>query len=187
MKKTSLEELYVSELGDLYDAENQLLKALPKMIKASSSDKLREGFQLHLDQTREHAERLEQIFNEMEKKPKRKKCKGMEGLIHEGAELIQESRKSDVLDAGLIKAAQKVEHYEIAGYGCVRTYAELLGQDESAKVLQQTLNEEKATDDKLTQLATSEINLEAADEESDSEEVGSGRSRPRKRAAARKK
>lgn len=160
MELKSLRELYVDELKDLYSAENQIIKALPKMIKAASSPELKAGFEEHLEQTRGQVARLERIFKQLKESPKGKKCKGMEGLLAEGKELMEEDAEHEVLDAGLIAAAQHVEHYEIAGYGCVRTYAELLGDNNAVKLLQQTLDEEKKTDEKLTMLAKS-INLEA--------------------------
>ncbi len=160
MKMESLEELFVEKLRDLYSAENQIIKALPKMVKAASSKELRNGFEEHLEQTRQHVERLDQIFEELDENPKGKKCTGMEGLLKEGKELMEEDIDPEVLDAGLIAAAQHVEHYEIAGYGCVRTYAELLGFSNATKLLQQTLDEEKQTDAKLTSLAE-EINVQA--------------------------
>src|SRR5579862_4021230 len=138
MKESALKELYIDELRDLYNAENQLTKALPKMAKAANSEELRDGFQAHLKQTKGHVDRLEQIFKELGEKPTGKKCKGMEGLVEEGKEMIDE-QEGDALDAGLISAAQRVEHYEIAAYGCVRTYAHLLGEKEAAQLLEQTL------------------------------------------------
>jgi ferritin-like metal-binding protein YciE len=160
MEMESLRELYVEELKDLYSAENQIIKALPRMIKAASSAQLKAGFEEHLQQTKEQVQRLEKIFEKLDEKPKGKKCKGMEGLLDEGKELMDEDAEPEVLDAGLIAAAQHVEHYEIAGYGCVRTYAELLGEKEAVDLLQQTLDEEKETDLKLTKLASS-INVQA--------------------------
>jgi ferritin-like metal-binding protein YciE len=157
-----LKHLYVEELKDLYGAENQLVEALPKMAKASSSEDLRAGFEAHLDQTKEHVARLEKIFKALGESPQGKKCKGMAGLIKEGAEMIEEDPAPEELDAGLISAAQRVEHYEIAAYGCVRTYAKLLAEDQAATLLLQTLEEEKETDKKLTQLS-GRINIEAAD------------------------
>jgi ferritin-like metal-binding protein YciE len=170
MKMESLRDLYLDELKDLYSAENQILKALPKMAKAAASEDLRAAFEEHLEQTKVHVERLEQIFEGLEESPKGKRCKGMEGLIEEGKELLEEEAEPDVLDAGLISAAQRVEHYEMAGYGCVRTYARLLGEEEVAELLQQTLDEEGETDKKLTELAEA-INLEAAEEGQDSQEA----------------
>jgi len=169
METNRLKHLYVEELKDLYSAENQLLKAIPEMAKASSSGDLRDGFMEHLGQTKEHVARLEKIFKALGESPKGKKCKGMEGLIKEGAELIEEDPAPEELDAGLISAAQRVEHYEIAGYGCVSTYAKILGEDQAVSLLRQTLEEEKETDEKLTELAGS-INLEAASSEESDEE-----------------
>jgi ferritin-like metal-binding protein YciE len=170
MKENALKELYVDELRDIYSAEQQLTKALPKMAKASKSDDLRSGFEEHLEQTKGHVQRLEQIFESLGEKPTGKKCKGMEGLIEEGDEMIKEEElEDDARDAGLISAAQRVEHYEIAAYGSVRTYANLLGDEKAASLLEQTLEEEKETDEKLTELAE-EINLVAAGE---GEEEGS--------------
>jgi len=160
MKMESLRELFVEELRDLYSAENQILKALPKMVKAASSKELKKGFEDHLAQTKGHVERLEKIFEGLDESPKGKKCKGMEGLLEEGKEWMQEDAEPEVMDAGLIAAAQHVEHYEMAGYGCVRTYAELLGNKGAAQLLQKTLDEEKQTDSKLTNLAST-INVEA--------------------------
>ena len=160
MDMESLKDLFVEELKDLYSAENQILKALPKMIKKATSPELKSGFEQHLKETQAHVERLEKIFQELDQSPKGKKCKGMEGVLADGKELMEEKAEPEVMDAGLIGAAQHVEHYEIAGYGCVRTYAELLGHNHFAKLLQQTLDEEKATDEKLTELARS-INVEA--------------------------
>lgn len=180
MKVNRLKHLYVEELKDLYSAENQLVKALPKMAKAATSGDLRAGFEGHLEQTKEHVSRLEEIFKAFGESPKGKKCKRMEGLIKEGGEMIEEDLAPEELDAGLISAAQRVEHYEIAGYGCVSTYAKLLGEDEAVSLLRETLEEEKKTDAKLTQLAES-INLEAAG----SEEPDKGSSMPRKAKTAR--
>jgi len=171
MQLATLRELYVDELRDLYSAENQILKALPKMAKAASSAHLKNAFQEHLEQTKGHVQRLDKIFDELGARAKGKKCRAMEGLIEEGKELLEKDVEPDVLDAGLIAAAQKVEHYEMAGYGCVRTYAKLLGDDQSAELLQETLNEEGETDEKLTELAESTINLKAMhDGQSDEEQ-----------------
>lgn len=160
MEMSSLRDLFVEELKDLYSAENQIIKALPKMIKKASSRELKAGFEQHLQETKGQVQRLEKIFEGLEESPRGKKCKGMEGLLADGKELMEEDAEPEVMDAGLISAAQHVEHYEIAGYGCVRTYAELLGEKEAVRLLEQTLNEEKATDQKLTQLAQ-KINIEA--------------------------
>ena len=161
MQKDSLRELYIDELRDLYNAETQLVKALPKMAKAAFNDQLRQAFEEHLRQTTEHVSRLEQIFDQLEEKPSGKKCLGMEGLVKEGAETIREKYLEDVKDAAIIGAAQRVEHYEMAGYGTVRALAELLGQKEHVSLLEQTLEEEKKADQKLTQLAE-QINPKAA-------------------------
>jgi ferritin-like metal-binding protein YciE len=163
MKLDTLHDLYVKELQDLYDAERQIVKALPKMAKAASSSELQSAFEEHLEQTKGHVERLERIFDMLDVSAKGKKCKGLSGIVEEGEELISKRKdiNPDVLDAGLIAAAQRVEHYEIAGYGTVRTYADMLGHKEAAELLQQTLDEEKETDQKLTQLAEGMINIEA--------------------------
>jgi ferritin-like metal-binding protein YciE len=182
METNRLKHLYVEELKDLYSAENQMVKALPKMIKAATSEDLRAGFEEHLEQTKGHVSRLEEIFKALGESPKGKKCKGMEGLIKEGGEMIEEDPAPEELDAGLISAAQRVEHYEIAGYGCVSTYAKLLGEDEAESLLRETLEEEKKTDSKLTELAES-INLEAAGSD-ESEEEGNGTPRKTKTARA---
>jgi ferritin-like metal-binding protein YciE len=160
MEMQSLRELMIDELKDLYSAENQILKALPKMIKKATSPDLKQGFEKHLKETEGHVERLDKIFQELEQSPRGKKCKGMEGIIEDGKQLMEGDAEPDVMDAGLIGAAQHVEHYEMAGYGCVRTYSELLGLANISKLLQQTLNEEKATDQKLTELARN-INVKA--------------------------
>ncbi len=162
MKLETLKDLYISQLKDLYSAENQLIKALPKMAKAATNPDLSAGFTEHLEQTKEHAARLKQILESHGQTTRGPKCKAMEGLVEEGAEMIEEEADDEVRDAGLICAAQRVEHYEIAGYGCVRTFAELLGDKEGAKLLQTTLDEEGDTDKKLTKLAVSTINLQAA-------------------------
>jgi ferritin-like metal-binding protein YciE len=161
MKSNRLRHLYIEELKDLYSAENQLVKALPKMAKAATAPELRAGFEEHLGQTKEHVARLERIFKALGESPTGKKCKGMEGLIKEGAEMIAEDPAPEELDAGLISAAQRVEHYEMAGYGCVSTYATLLGDAQAASLLRETLEEERATDQKLTELSA-DINVEAA-------------------------
>src|SRR6266478_3743259 len=160
MPTEGLKELYIDELKDLYNAENQLVKALPKMAKASSSEELRKGFEEHLEQTKGHVQRLEQIFRVLEENPKGKKCTGMEGLVEEGSEIMQEDFEDALLDAALIGAAQRVEHYEIATYGTLRAFAEELGESEHIWLLEETLEEEKETDEKLTELAK-QINAEA--------------------------
>jgi ferritin-like metal-binding protein YciE len=162
MKLESLRELLIEELQDLYSAENQILEALPKMIEKASSPDLKAGFTEHLEQTRQHVARLDQIFDQLGDEADRddKTCKGMQGIIKDSKELIKTDAEPEVLDAGMIAGAQRVEHYEIAGYGTVRTYAQLLGRNEWVQLLEQTLQEEKDTDRKLTQLA-GHINLEA--------------------------
>ena len=155
-----LRELYIEELRDLYNAESQLVKALPKMAKAASSDELRRGFEEHLEQTKGHVQRLEQIFQALGENPKGKKCKGMEGLLEEGSEVMQEDFEGALMDAAIIGAAQRVEHYEIAAYGTICAFAEELGESEQNSLLNQTLQEEKEADEKLTQLAQ-QINAQA--------------------------
>lgn len=161
MKLESLKDLLVEQLKDLYSAENQIIKALPKMAKAATSAELRKGFEEHLEQTHKHVQRLEQICEQLGVSPKGKKCSATEGLIEEGAELMGEDADQAVMDAGLIAAAQKVEHYEMASYGCARTWAEELGLEAAAKLLHKTYEEEKATDEKLTKLAKQRVNKEA--------------------------
>ena len=162
MELETLKDLYIHELKDLYSAEQQLIKALPKMAKAATNKELAAGFHEHLEQTRGHAQRLEQILSGHKQVARGPKCKGMEGIVAEGAEMIEEEADDEVKDAGLIAAAQRVEHYEMAGYGTARTYAEILGDREGAKLLQTTLEEERATDQKLTKLAKSAVNVAAA-------------------------
>jgi ferritin-like metal-binding protein YciE len=161
MKLDTLQKLYTDELRDLYNAENQLLKALPKMAKAASSQELKDAFEKHLEQTKTHVERLEQVFEELDEKPKGKTCRAMKGLIEEGSEILKEDGDDSVLDAGIIVAAQKVEHYEIAGYGSARTFAHLLGQNKAAELLQATLDEESETNEILNKLAENVVNPEA--------------------------
>ena len=186
MQMNSLQELYIEELKDIYSAEQQILKALPKMMKAASDRELQRAFAQHEKQTQQQVKRLDRIFRELGETPRGKKCKGMEGLIEEGAELIKEKPEPEVLDAGLIAAAQRVEHYEIAAYGTVRTYAEQLGHSEHASLLQQTLDEEGETDKLLSSLAESSINIEAelAD---DDEETGNGIGNGRRQSTARRR
>lgn len=164
MEIDSLRKLYVEELKDLYSAEKQILQALPRMAKKVQNQKLRQAFEEHVEVTRKQVERLDQIFESLERSPRGKKCKGMEGLLEEGKEMMEENMDPEVLDAALLSAAQKVEHYEIAGYGTVRSYAKLLGEEEHVRLLQQTLDEEGQTDKLLTQLAESSINVEATAE-----------------------
>ena len=170
MEMETLQDLYIEELKDLYSAENQILKALPRMIKVASHPQLKKAFTTHERQTRGHVKRLERICKQLGEKPTGKKCVGMEGLLKEAKELISEKPDADVLDAGLISAAQHVEHYEMAGYGTVRTYARQLGLDDQADLLQQTLDEEGETDKLLTMIAESSINLDAENGEDDDEE-----------------
>ena len=162
MPNESLKKLYVDELKDLLSAENQLVKALPKMAKAASSDELRAGFEKHLEQTKGHVQRLEEIFQSLDQSPKGKKCVGMEGLVKEGSEVIEEDFDDAVLDAGLIGAARRVEHYEIAAYSAVCEFAKVMGHPKHASLLEKTLAEEKQTDDKLAELAK-EINARASE------------------------
>jgi len=184
MKVNSLRDLYVEQLKDLYDAENQIIKALPKMADTANSDDLRSAFEEHMEKTRGHAQRIERIFEEMGEKAKGQKCKGMEGLIKEGREVIEEDMDEDVKDAALIAAAQRVEHYEIAGYGTVRTYATLLGERDAAALLEQTLEEEKEADQTLNDIAE-HINMEANEGEAEEEEVqGAKRSKTTRRKPA---
>ncbi|MGH8048030.1 MAG: ferritin-like domain-containing protein [Chthoniobacterales bacterium] len=161
MELTTLKDLYIHELKDLFSAETQIIKALPKMAKAATSPDLAAGFKQHLEETKEHAVRLEKVLKSHSQTTRGPKCKGMEGVLKEGAEMIEEKADDEVRDAGLIAAAQRVEHYEMAGYGSARTYAELLGDKTGAKLLQTTLDEEGATDKKLTALAKSAINIAA--------------------------
>ena len=160
-KLATLEDLYTDLLKDLYSAEKQLVKALPKLAKNAQSPDLQKAFQEHLKQTEGHVERIERIFTELGGSPRGKKCVGMEGLIEEGNELLQEDTEPDVLDAGLIAAAQKVEHYEISGYGTARAWAQRLGYEKAVRLLQQTLDEESAANEKLNKIAESHVNMEA--------------------------
>jgi ferritin-like metal-binding protein YciE len=161
MKLETMKELLLDELQDLYSAETQITKALPKMAKTASTPELRQAFESHLQETEGHVQRLEKIFKHLQESTKGKTCEGMKGLLKEGEERIKEGGDVDVVDAGLIAAAQRVEHYEIAAYGSARTYAELLKENEVAKLLDQTLNEEKSADQKLTKISKS-VNMKAA-------------------------
>ncbi len=161
-KLSTLEELFLDEIKDLYDAEKQLTKALPKMVQAAASDKLRQAFEDHLDQTRGHVERLEKVFDSLGEKAKGKKCEAMAGLVKEGGEIASNTEKTSVRDAGLIAGAQKVEHYEIAGYGSARNHARVLGHGRIAALLEETLSEEKEADARLNALAQNTVNEEAA-------------------------
>jgi ferritin-like metal-binding protein YciE len=183
MKTESLRDLYREQLKDLYNAEQQLIKALPKMVKAASSEQLRGAFEEHLEKTKGHAERIATIFEQMGEKVEGKKCKAMEGLIKEGGEVIEEDMTEALKDAALIAAAQRVEHYEIAGYGCVRTYATILGDQEAADLLRQTLDEEKEADELLNGIAE-QLNWEVPAEARQSEKpVGKASNRKSKSAA----
>ena len=177
MATEALKELYIDELKDLYSAENQLVKALPKMAKAANSEVLREGFEAHLEQTKEHLQRLEQIFELLDESPKGRKCMGMEGLVKEGSEAIEEDFEGAVMDAALIGAAQRVEHYEIAAYGTVCEFAKVLGEKQHVSLLQETLEEEKETDEKLTKLAK-DINAQANEDVSE-DQTNVSKSRPK--------
>jgi|SRR5579871_4840485 len=161
MKLHSLEDLFIEELRDMFDAEKQLVKALPKMAKAASTDELRHAFEEHLEQTRGHVERLERVFEAVGKKARGKTCEAMDGLVEEGADMIDAEADDQVRDAGLIAAAQRVEHYEMAGYGCLHTWARQMNNHKAADLLEQTLNEEKEADQKLTHIAEGMVNLAA--------------------------
>ena len=177
MADKNLKSVFVDELRDIYNAEQQLIKALPKMAKAATSEELRSGFEEHLEQTKEHAARIEKIFSGMGEPVKGKKCKGMEGIVAEGGEVMSEDYEGAVMDAALISAAQRVEHYEMAAYGAVHAYAELMGESEAASLLEQTLEEEKETDQKLTDLSK-QINSEAYQGGGEASEM-----KPKQRAA----
>jgi ferritin-like metal-binding protein YciE len=182
MALDSLQDLYVDHIRDLYSAENQILQALPKMIDKAGHQELRDAFTKHRDETQQQARRLEEIAKRLGVSPEGKTCKGMQGVIQEGAEVIKENGDSDVLDAALIAAAQRVEHYEIAGYGCARTWANALGRNDDAAALQKTLDEESRTDEKLTQLAESIVNPDAETSTSESQTSStSHRDRPHAR------
>lgn len=179
MKLDSLRTLWIEEMRDLYSAENQIIKALPKMAKNATNPELKEALESHLEETRGHVERLEEIFDKLGKKPTGKTCKGMQGLIAEGSEVMSEDGADAVIDAAIIAAAQRVEHYEMAGYGTVRTFAAILGEDEAEDLLQETLDEEGEADKKLTDIAESIVNEEA--EEAEEEETAGAGSRSRSR------
>lgn len=179
MAQDTLQTLYISELKDLYSAEQQLVKALPKLVKSSETQELSEAFSNHLEETKNHVTRLEEIFESLGENPKGKKCVGMEGIVKEGAETIDEF-EGKVLDAGLIAAAQRVEHYEIAAYGSVCAYAELLDRSDDLNLLKETLEEEKRADEKLTELSET-VNQQAADE-SQEERMPSSKMASRERA-----
>jgi ferritin-like metal-binding protein YciE len=160
MKTETLRELMIDELQDLHSAEQQIVKALPKLVKAAHNPSLKRAFEHHLEETKNHVTRLDNIFKRLGESPKGKTCEGMKGLLKEGEERISDGGEPEVVDAGLISAAQRVEHYEIAAYGSARTYAELLGDREAVRLLNETLEEEKAADAKLTQVART-VNIEA--------------------------
>ena len=182
MQNDNFKKLYVDELKDLFSAENQLLKALPKMAKAASSDELRAGFELHLEQTKVQVQRLEEIFESLDESPKGKKCVAMQGLVKEGSEVMEEGFEDAVLDAGLIGAARRVEHYEMAAYSSVCEIAKVLGQTKHASLLEKTLAEEKQTDEKLARLAT-DVNTKANQEGSDDQQDSPAGKKTQKRAA----
>jgi ferritin-like metal-binding protein YciE len=186
MAQDTLQTLYINELKDIYNAEQQLVKALPKMVKSAESQELSEAFENHLEETKNQVSRLEQIFESLGENPKGKKCVGMEGIVKEGAETMDEY-DGKLLDAGLISAAQRVEHYEMAAYGSVCAYAELLDRSEDLGLLKETLEEEKQADEKLTELSET-INQEAlgsSDEEApEAKTAGRESTRPRKNRSA---
>ena len=162
MSLDSLENLFLEELKDIYSAEKLIVRALPRMAKAAESQELQQAFTQHLKETQGHVERLERIFKGLDQTARGKKCKGMEGLLEEGKEIMEQEGEGAVIDAALIAAAQRVEHYEMAAYGCLRTYAQLLGNPDAERLLQQTLNEEEAADQKLTQIGEGGVNQAAA-------------------------
>lgn len=174
MELDSLQALYIEKLRDLYSAEQQIMKAMPKVRKAVTNPELQQAFDTHIAQTEQQVQRLERIFEELGLPPKGKHCKGMEGLLAEVSELLGEDAEADVLDAGVIGHAQSVEHYEIAGYGTARTYAELLGYDDHSDLLQQTLNEEEETDRLLTEIAMTSVNIDAMESEEGEESEDQG-------------
>ena len=175
MKLDNLRKLFVEELRDLYSAENQLVKALPKMATGASSEELKQALEDHLEQTQGHVERLEQVFEQLDETPKGKTCKAMKGLVEEGSEILEEDGEDSLVDAGIIAAAQKVEHYEIASYGTVRTWAGLLGEKEVAELLQETLDEEGEANKLLNKLAQDIVNPEALSEGEELETADSRR------------
>ncbi len=184
MPNQGLKKLYLDELKDLYNAEQQLVKALPKMAKAASNDELRQGFEEHLEQTRGHVERLQRIFEALDENPKGRKCAGMEGLVKEGSEIMDEDFDGAVMDAAIIGAAQRVEHYEIAAYGTAAEFARILGESENVSLLEETLREEKETDEKLTELAR-QINPQANEEMEEEEEMEERSPRKTRRTSKR--
>lgn len=181
MSQKSVKDLLIDELKDIYDAEHRLTKALPKLAKTATSEELSAAFEAHLKQTEEHITRLEEVFDVLGESPKRKTCKAMVGLLEEGKEIMEEEALDNIKDLGLIAAGQKVEHYEMATYGCLRTWAEMLGEQKAVKLLQRTLDEEAAADEKLTQIAKG-ISPEAVDDEDEDESVMATVESGRKRA-----
>jgi ferritin-like metal-binding protein YciE len=182
VKLESLKDLFVHELKDLYNAESQLVKALPRMVRAANADDLKEALEHHLEQTREHATRLEQVLSDFGTAGRGVKCEGMAAIIEEGKKLMESDAAEDTMDAGLIGAAQKAEHYEIAGYGTARTWARTLGLHDAAQILQQTLEEEAEANEKLTQIAEASINVAAAEDEQEEEEMEESQTREGSRA-----
>jgi ferritin-like metal-binding protein YciE len=172
MSLDSLQSLFLEELKDIYHAEKQLVQALPRLAKAAGTPELQQAFSSHLAETEGHVERLERIFKDLGQAARGKRCKGMEGLLEEGKEIMQEDGEGPVIDAALIAAAQRVEHYEIAAYGCLRTYARLLGHENAAKLLAETLAEEEAADEKLNTIAEGGVNADAAAVGSGQEDEG---------------
>jgi ferritin-like metal-binding protein YciE len=177
MEMSNLQDLLVENLKDLYSAETQMLKALPKVAKKVENEQLRQALTMHVKETEQQVKRLEQVLSQMGEKPGGKKCHGMEGLLEENKEMMEEDAEPEVMDAGLIVGCQKAEHYEIAGYGSAVTFAKLLGNQEAARLLAQSLNEEERADKKLTEIAETTINVQAADESDDVTTRSSGRGR----------
>jgi ferritin-like metal-binding protein YciE len=186
MEMSNLQDLLVENLKDLYSAETQMLKALPKVAKKVENEQLREALTMHVKETEQQVKRLEQVLSQMGEKPGGKKCHGMEGLLEENKEMMEEDAEPEVMDAGLIVGCQKAEHYEIAGYGSAVTFAKLLGNQEAARLLAQSLNEEERADKKLTEIAETTINVQAADERDDVETTTRSSGRGRSNGAGRK-
>jgi ferritin-like metal-binding protein YciE len=183
---SELSELFLDELADILSAEQMLLKALPKMAKSANNDELREAFEMHLEETEAQIERIKQVFELFGKPAKAKKCDAMEGLVKEGEKVMQEWKGSAALDAALIAAAQKVEHYEIATYGTLCTWLEMIGNEEALDLLKETMDEEESTDERLTDLAETCINEEATQEGEEEEEEEPAAKRSTKRSTASK-
>ena len=186
MEMSNLQDLLVENLKDLYSAETQMLKALPKVAKKVENEQLRAALTMHVKETEQQVKRLEQVLGQMGEKPGGKKCHGMEGLLEENKEMMEEDAEPEVMDAGLIVGCQKAEHYEIAGYGSAVTFAKLLGNQEAARLLAQSLNEEERADKKLTEIAETTINVQAADESDDVEATTRSSGRGRSNGAGRK-